>query len=101
MMSMMAREPRETLEVRLPNVLQPLAYRDRTGRYSLTVLTATACNLGCGYCFENIAADPPVPGAADPPTTRHAAPSGHGHRFCPDGCRLRPLSSVGPVNRPR
>jgi uncharacterized protein len=26
--------------------------------YSLTVLTATACNLGCGYCFQNTAPDP-------------------------------------------
>jgi uncharacterized protein len=26
--------------------------------YSLTVLTTTACNLGCGYCFQNTAQDP-------------------------------------------
>jgi uncharacterized protein len=26
--------------------------------FSLTVLTATACNLGCGYCFQNTALDP-------------------------------------------
>lgn len=26
--------------------------------YSLTVLTSTDCNLGCGYCFQNIAPDP-------------------------------------------
>lgn len=25
--------------------------------YSLTVLTTTACNLGCGYCFQNVAQD--------------------------------------------
>jgi uncharacterized protein len=25
--------------------------------YSLTVLTATACNLGCAYCFQNTAPD--------------------------------------------
>jgi uncharacterized protein len=25
--------------------------------YSLTVLTSTACNLGCGYCFQNTAQD--------------------------------------------
>ncbi|HEX5493471.1 MAG TPA: radical SAM protein [Mycobacteriales bacterium] len=29
------------------------AYR----RYSLTVLTSTACNLGCGYCFQNTGQD--------------------------------------------
>lgn len=26
--------------------------------FSLTVLTSTACNLGCGYCFQNTALDP-------------------------------------------
>jgi len=26
--------------------------------YSLTVLTSTACNLGCGYCFQNTGQDP-------------------------------------------
>lgn len=26
--------------------------------YSLTVLTSTDCNLGCGYCFQNTAQDP-------------------------------------------
>jgi uncharacterized protein len=26
--------------------------------YSLTVLTATACNLGCAYCFQNTEPDP-------------------------------------------
>lgn len=26
-------------------------------QYSLTVLTATACNLGCAYCFQNVAPD--------------------------------------------
>ena len=26
--------------------------------FSLTVLTATTCNLGCGYCFQNTALDP-------------------------------------------
>jgi uncharacterized protein len=35
------------------------AYRPRTPRsFSLTVLTSTACNLGCGYCFQNTALDP-------------------------------------------
>jgi uncharacterized protein len=34
------------------------AYRPRTpSSFSLTVLTSTACNLGCGYCFQNTAAD--------------------------------------------
>jgi len=33
------------------------AYRPRRPRsFSLTVLTSTACNLGCGYCFQNTAA---------------------------------------------
>jgi uncharacterized protein len=26
--------------------------------FSLTVLTTTTCNLGCGYCFQNTALDP-------------------------------------------
>lgn len=34
------------------------AYRPRTpSSFSLTVLTSTACNLGCGYCFQNTGAD--------------------------------------------
>jgi uncharacterized protein len=33
--------------------------------YSLTVLTATACNLGCGYCFQNVAPD--AAGGSQPP----------------------------------
>ena len=35
------------------------AYRPRIPTsFSLTVLTTTACNLGCGYCFQNTALDP-------------------------------------------
>ncbi|MDQ7911325.1 radical SAM protein [Phytohabitans sp. ZYX-F-186] len=35
------------------------AYRPRTPKsFSLTVLTSTACNLGCGYCFQNVEQDP-------------------------------------------
>jgi uncharacterized protein len=35
------------------------AYRPRCPKsFSLTVLTATACNLGCGYCFQNTGLDP-------------------------------------------
>lgn len=34
-------------------------------RYSLTVVTATDCNLGCPYCFQNTA--PAEPGRFDPP----------------------------------
>ncbi|WP_062209196.1 radical SAM protein [Streptomyces sp. NBRC 109706] len=33
--------------------------------YALTVLTSTHCNLGCGYCFQNIAQDPT--GGSRPP----------------------------------
>jgi uncharacterized protein len=33
--------------------------------YSLTALTTTACNLGCGYCFQNTAQDPR--GGSQPP----------------------------------
>ncbi|MFI5642455.1 radical SAM protein [Streptomyces goshikiensis] len=29
----------------------------RISSYSLTVLTSTHCNLGCGYCFQNTAQD--------------------------------------------
>ncbi|MBS2535982.1 radical SAM protein [Catenulispora sp. NF23] len=38
--------------------------------YSLTVLTSTDCNLGCGYCFQNIAQDPR--GGSRPPRIEHA-----------------------------
>ncbi|MEN3361364.1 MAG: uncharacterized protein V7637_5346 [Mycobacteriales bacterium] len=33
--------------------------------YALTALTTTACNLGCGYCFQNTAQDPR--GGSQPP----------------------------------
>jgi uncharacterized protein len=34
------------------------AYRPRTPTsFSLTVLTSTSCNLGCGYCFQNTGVD--------------------------------------------
>lgn len=29
--------------------------------YAVTVLTTTACNLGCAYCFQNTGADGPTP----------------------------------------
>ncbi|MCX4744423.1 radical SAM protein [Kitasatospora sp. NBC_01287] len=38
--------------------------------YSLTVLTSTDCNLGCGYCFQNTAQDPK--GGVRPPRIAHA-----------------------------
>jgi uncharacterized protein len=38
--------------------------------YSLTVLTSTDCNLGCGYCFQNMAQDPT--GGNRPPRIAHA-----------------------------
>ncbi len=38
--------------------------------YSLTVLTSTDCNLGCGYCFQNIGAD--TTGGNRPPRIKHA-----------------------------
>ncbi|MFE5791417.1 radical SAM protein [Streptomyces sp. NPDC056503] len=40
-------------------------------RYSLTVVTATDCNLGCPYCFQNTA--PAAPGRFDPPRIPRAA----------------------------
>ncbi|MGW6912678.1 radical SAM protein [Kitasatospora sp. NPDC054939] len=34
------------------------AFRERTHKtFALTVLTSTACNLGCGYCFQNTGPD--------------------------------------------
>ncbi|MFB9894608.1 radical SAM protein [Planobispora takensis] len=38
--------------------------------YSLTVLTSTDCNLGCGYCFQNVEQDPT--GGNRPPRISHA-----------------------------
>lgn len=38
--------------------------------YALTVLTSTDCNLGCGYCFQNIGQDPT--GGDRPPRIAHA-----------------------------
>lgn len=37
--------------------------------YSMTVLTSTDCNLGCGYCFQNTGQDPS--GGNRPPRIRH------------------------------
>lgn len=37
--------------------------------YSLTVLTSTDCNLGCGYCFQNTGQDPS--GKNRPPRIAH------------------------------
>ncbi|HEY9475064.1 MAG TPA: radical SAM protein [Mycobacteriales bacterium] len=36
---------------------QGLFTAPRYRSYSLTVLTSTACNLGCGYCFQNTGQD--------------------------------------------
>ncbi|GLW22277.1 radical SAM protein [Microbispora triticiradicis] len=38
--------------------------------YSLTVLTSTDCNLGCGYCFQNTSQD--TAGGSRPPRIAHA-----------------------------
>jgi uncharacterized protein len=38
--------------------------------YSLTVLTSTDCNLGCGYCFQNTGQD--LTGGSRPPRIAHA-----------------------------
>lgn len=38
--------------------------------YTLTVLTSTACNLGCNYCFQNTGQD--VAGGSRPPRIAHA-----------------------------
>src|ERR1700727_2495351 len=37
--------------------------------YSLTVLTSTDCNLGCGYCFQNTGQD--LSGKNRPPRISH------------------------------
>lgn len=35
-------------------------FTEARGTYALTVLTATNCNLGCAYCFQNVAPPSPV-----------------------------------------
>lgn len=40
-------------------------FTEARGTYALTVLTATNCNLGCAYCFQNVA--PPSAGSFAPP----------------------------------
>ncbi len=42
----------------------------RVRAYSLTVLTSTDCNLGCGYCFQNTGQD--LTGGNRPPRIAHA-----------------------------
>ncbi len=47
-----------------------------TGRtYSLTVLTSTDCNLGCGYCFQNTGQD--LTGGSRPPRIARARLTSH------------------------
>jgi uncharacterized protein len=47
------------------------AFRPRTpASFSLTVLTTTTCNLGCGYCFQNTGLD--STGGARPPRIKRA-----------------------------
>lgn len=60
--------------------------------YGLTVLTSTDCNLGCGYCFQNVSQD--IAGGNRPPRIAHA-------RLTPDGITRilkfteRQMSEVG------
>nr|WSS66254.1 radical SAM protein [Streptomyces sp. NBC_01177] len=41
-----------------------------TTTYAVTVLTATACNLGCAYCFQNL--ELPAAGSHAPPRIKNA-----------------------------
>lgn len=45
--------PEVVRQLRAAGVDEPLPLP----QYALTVLTATACNLGCAYCFQNVAPD--------------------------------------------
>lgn len=53
--------PEAERALREQGLFRPPAYRS----YSLTVLTSTNCNLGCGYCFQNTAQD--ASGGSRPP----------------------------------
>ncbi|HEX3790800.1 MAG TPA: radical SAM protein [Pseudonocardiaceae bacterium] len=52
-------------QLRAEGLFTPSAYRS----YSLTVLTSTDCNLGCGYCFQNTGTDTE---GSRPPRIAHA-----------------------------
>lgn len=73
-------EAREALEA------QAFFDDEETPTYAITVLTATACNLGCWYCFQNTAAPPP--GSFAPPRIAKAVLSHETveriHRFVGD-----------------
>jgi uncharacterized protein len=58
----------KTAETYLRN--QGLFATPKPEQYSLTVLTSTDCNLGCGYCFQNTGQDPT--GGNRPPRITHA-----------------------------
>lgn len=68
------------LEAVVAGELVPMAHRaleaqqffepEPSQTYAITVLTATACNLGCFYCFQNTA--PPKPGSFAPPRIARA-----------------------------
>lgn len=58
----------------LDDVLNALRERDfftkpAVTAYAVTVLTATACNLGCAYCFQNL--ELPAAGSFAPPRIRN------------------------------
>ncbi|WP_335971367.1 radical SAM protein [Streptomyces sp. CA2R106] len=56
---------RLTAEGRAELARQGVEQPKPASRYSLTVVTSTACNLGCPYCFQNTEAA--EPGRFDPP----------------------------------
>ena len=58
--------PATERHLRSAGLFDARAYR----AYSLTVLTSTNCNLGCGYCFQNTGQD--LAGGVRPPRIRNA-----------------------------
>lgn len=58
--------PQAEQELRAQGMFDVTPYRG----YSLTVLTSTDCNLGCGYCFQNTGQD--NSGGSRPPRIAHS-----------------------------
>jgi len=61
------------LPVRAALALGDKGERRPSPAYAVTVLTTTACNLGCSYCFQNVALDSSQPFAPLRIEARHLA----------------------------
>jgi uncharacterized protein len=76
---------------------QFLRERERASNFAITVLTATSCNLGCDYCFQNTSTAPA--GSHAPPRIRRAVLDPDGvHAVCAFVARQQKTSNLESVS---